>query len=57
MEEKNEDEKAELVLQNDAQEFLQAVQRSQGDLNQVPPQPGQMMQGGDALQEQPMGPI
>ena len=57
LEEKNEDEKAELVLQNDAQEFLQAVQRSQGDLNQVPPQPGQMMQGGDALQEQPMGPI
>ena len=39
LEEKNEEEQANSILQQDAQQFLQAVQQSQGDLNQVPPQP------------------
>lgn len=57
LEEKNEDEQDTSILQQDAQQFMQAVQQSQGDLNQIPPQPqGQeMAPGGLQGMQQPGG--
>ena len=54
LEEKNEEELDNSVLQNDAQQFMQAVQQSQGDLNQIPPQP-QAQQAAQEVQGPPLG--
>jgi len=55
IEEMPQDQKDEQLLNNDAQQFMQAVQQMQG-VNQVPPQPGQPgMQAPPQAPGQPMG--